>query len=77
LFAYYNIMSHGRIPWNASDPSVPPAWNDWGTIPWFVMVAIAVWAMMSQRLQSKTANGIFSRSTHDGEVALANPAGST
>jgi hypothetical protein len=52
LFAYYNMMSHG-MPWNASDASVPPAWNDWGTIPWFVMVAIAICAFASRRrLQS-------------------------
>jgi hypothetical protein len=45
LFAYYNMMSHG-MPWNASDPAVPPVWNDWGTLPWFVVVAIALSAFV-------------------------------
>ena len=45
LFAYYNMMSHG-MPWNASDPSVPPAWNDWGTLPWFVLVGMGAFALM-------------------------------
>jgi hypothetical protein len=45
LFAYYNMMSHG-MPWNASDPIVPPAWNDWGTIPWFVLVGIGISALV-------------------------------
>ena len=48
LFAYYNMMSHG-MPWNASDPAVPPAWNNWGTLPWFAVVAIAVSALISAR----------------------------
>jgi len=48
LFAYYNIMSHG-MPWNASDPSVPPAWNDWGVIPWLVAVAIGIAALIFGR----------------------------
>ena len=48
LFAYYNIMSHG-MPWNASDPSVPPAWNDWGVIPWVVAVAMGVGALIVGR----------------------------
>ena len=48
LFAYYNMMSHG-LPWNASDPSVPPAWNDWGVIPWMVAVAMAVGALILGR----------------------------
>jgi hypothetical protein len=55
LFAYYNIMAHG-MPWNASDPNVPPAWNDWGTIPWFVLVAIGLTALIrSMRSQTFTA----------------------
>jgi Glycosyltransferase family 87 len=55
LFAYYNMMSHG-MPWNASDP-VPPAWNVWGTIPWFVLVAIAICALVGRRsLRANTAN---------------------
>lgn len=49
LFAYYNMMSHGVIPWNASDPSVPPTWNDWGTIPWFVAVAMGIGALVLSR----------------------------
>jgi len=49
LFAYYDMMSHG-MPWNASDPAVPPAWNDWGTLPWFAVVAIALSALtLAQR----------------------------
>jgi Glycosyltransferase family 87 len=57
LFAYYNMMSHGIMPWNASDPLVPPAWNDWGTVPWFVMVAIAVGALIRKwPLRTKTGN---------------------
>jgi hypothetical protein len=53
LFAYYNTMSHG-MPWNASDASVRPAWNDWGTIPWFVLVAIAICALTRcWRLETK------------------------
>ena len=48
LFAYYNMMSHG-MPWNASDPAVPPAWNNWGTLPWFTVVAIAVAALVFAR----------------------------
>jgi Glycosyltransferase family 87 len=44
LFAYYHLMSQG-LPWNASDPSAPPAWNDWGVIPWSVAVAIGIWAL--------------------------------
>ena len=51
LFAYYNIMSHG-MPWNASDPSVPPAWNDWGVIPWLVAVAIGVGALIFGRKEN-------------------------
>ena len=44
LFAYYNMMSHG-MPWNASDPAVPPAWNNWGSLPWFAVIAIAASAL--------------------------------
>ena len=63
LFAYYNIMSHGTIPWNASDPSVPPAWNDWGTIPWLVMIAIAIWAMIRWRpMRANSRNYAITRS---------------
>ena len=73
LFAYYNMMSHG-IPWYASDPSVPPAWNDWGTIPWFVAVAIAICAMIGRRrVRVKGANSAFARSAQT-EIALANVA---
>jgi Glycosyltransferase family 87 len=73
LFAYYNIMSHG-MPWNASDPSVPPAWNDWGTIPWFVMVAIAIWAIIGQRrVRGKGADSVFA-APEQTEIALANAA---
>jgi len=45
LFAYYNMMSRG-MPWNASDPSVPPAWNDWGVIAWVAAVAMGVGALI-------------------------------
>jgi hypothetical protein len=73
LFAYYNMMSHG-IPWYASDPSVPPAWNDCGTIPWFVAVAIAICAMIGRRrVRVKGANSAFARSAQT-EIALANVA---
>jgi hypothetical protein len=73
LFAYYNMMSHG-IPWYASDPSVRPAWNDWGTIPWFVVVAIAICAMIGwRRVRLKGANSVFARSAQT-EIALANAA---
>ena len=55
LFAYYNIMSHG-MPWNASDSSVPPAWNDWGVIPWLVAVAIGVGALIFGRRGNALSN---------------------
>lgn len=48
LFAYYTLMSHG-MPWNASDPLVPPAWNNWGVIPWLVAVAIGIGVLMFGR----------------------------
>jgi uncharacterized membrane protein len=48
LFAYYNIMSHG-MPWNYSDPSVTPTWHDWGNIPWFVIIAMGVGALIFAR----------------------------
>ena len=57
LFAYYNIMSHGVLPWNASDPTVPPTWNDWGTLPWLVLVGVGGWAALrslSCRLSLRT-----------------------
>lgn len=68
LFAYYNMMSHG-MPWNAADPTVPPAWNDWGTIPWFVIVAIAVYALVRRR-------GIPKQMARESvpQMSLANPA---
>jgi len=44
-------MSHG-MPWNASDPSVPPAWNDWGVIPWLVAIAIGVGALIFGRKEN-------------------------
>jgi hypothetical protein len=73
LFSYYNMMSHG-IPWYASDPLVPPAWNNWGTIPWFVVVAIAICAMSGwRRVRLKGANSVFARSAQT-EIALANAA---
>ena len=73
LFAYYNMMSHG-IPWYASDPSVPPAWNNWGTIPWFVVVAIAICAAIGRRrLRVKGVNSVFARSPQT-QIALANAA---
>jgi glycosyl transferase family 87 len=55
LFAYYNTMSHG-MPWNASDPSVPPAWNDWGVIPWLVAVAIGIGALIFGREGNALSN---------------------
>jgi hypothetical protein len=73
LFAYYNIMSHG-MPWNASDPSVPPAWNDWGTIPWLVMVAIAIWAIIGRRrVRRKGGDSLFA-APEQTEIALATAA---
>ena len=45
LFAYYNVMAHG-MPWNYCDPNVPPAWNDWGTIPWLLLVAMGLSALV-------------------------------
>jgi len=72
LFAYYHMMSHLVLPWNASDPSVPPAWNDWGTIPWFVMVAIGVWAIIV-RLRAKGATCVFIQSERR-QIALADSA---
>jgi hypothetical protein len=71
LFAYYNMMSHG-IPWYASDPSVPPAWNNWGTIPWFVLVAITICAMIGRRKEEvKRTTSDFAQSVQT-EIALAN-----
>ncbi|HST30874.1 MAG TPA: glycosyltransferase 87 family protein [Chthoniobacterales bacterium] len=62
LFAYYNMMSHG-MPWNASDSSVPPAWNNWGTIPWFVLVGIALSALVNWRsVPRRIADGGLSQS---------------
>jgi hypothetical protein len=58
LFAYYNMMSHG-MPWNASDPSVPPAWNDWGAIPWFVAVATGIGALIFRRQRHVDPSAIF------------------
>jgi hypothetical protein len=73
LFAYYNMMSHG-IPWYASDPSVPPAWNDWGTIPWLVLVAIGIGALIGwRRGRVKGANCIFAGSSPT-QIALVNAA---
>jgi hypothetical protein len=72
LFAYYNIMSHGKMPWNASDPSVPPAWNDWGTIPWFVMVAIGVSAVIAALRTNRAGWAV--RRAGDKQVALARSA---
>ena len=64
LFAYYNMMSHG-MPWNASDSSVPPAWNDWGTIPWFVLVVIAICAWAGcWPLRTKSVDDALSRSAN-------------
>lgn len=54
LFAYYNMMSHG-MPWDASDPGVPPAWNDWGTLPWFAAVALAVSALIFAQRHRESA----------------------
>ncbi len=57
LFAYYNTMSHGIIPWNASDPTVGPAWNNWGILPWFVLVGIggsAAVGALDRRLSLQT-----------------------
>jgi hypothetical protein len=48
LFAYYNMMSHG-MPWDRSDPLVPPMWNDLGNIPWFVTLAMGVTALVFSR----------------------------
>jgi hypothetical protein len=70
LFAYYNMMSHGIMPWYASDPSVPPAWNNWGTIPWFVMVAIGVSAIIV-RLRANRATWAIGRPAGE-QVVLAN-----
>jgi glycosyl transferase family 87 len=73
LFAYYNMMSHG-MPWNASDSSVPPAWNDWGIIPWFVLVAIAICALIRRHHHNEEeSTSVFGRSTQ-AEIALAQAA---
>ena len=57
LFAYYNIMAHG-MPWNVCDSTVRPMWSSWGTIPWLVLVAFGLTALVTHRSGAKPADGL-------------------
>jgi hypothetical protein len=62
------------MPWNVSDPFVPPLWNDWGTVPWFVMVAIGIFALVGRRHRlPETAMRAFNRSERS-QIALVDTA---